>query len=311
MSKPKAKGNALDELYTRVTNQVIAHLEEGVPTWTRPWKVSRKNGIGIVPQNAVTARPYSGANVLILWMMAEVSGYASNAWLTYKQANEAGGKVRKGERGVQVVYVLWREDEKNPEKKIPTTRYYTVFNVEQCDGLPETIAQPPLPFSSLPKDVAIRKCLETATGHTKERPKILIAGNKAAYLPNRDVIVMPPLDAFQQPDDFYATLAHEVSHFSGAPSRLNRVGGKKFGDNEYAFEELVAELSSAFLCAHFGIEASFRSAQYLDGWLTVLKKDHRAIFTAASHASQSCKWILENGDALVEEDEQPFAEAAE
>lgn len=314
--RPK-KGEGLEKLYQSVTDMIIRHLEEGVPTWTRPWTVSGKNGIGIVPANAMTGRPYSGINIFLLWAAAEQNSYPTNGWLTYQQANKLGGKIRKGEKSTTVTYVKFIEKDERDDngrmerRKVPMTRLYSVFNVAQCENLPPAYLAPPTELPEGTPYANLRDCIQQATGHTRERPKILYAGSKAAYMPNRDVIVMPPYGSFQSEEEFYATLAHETVHFSGAEGRLNRRFGKRFGDETYAAEELVAEMGSAFLCAHFGARPVFRSAQYIANWLTVLKNDNRAIFTAASYASQASTWVLDHGGALEDADDDEQLEAAE
>ncbi|WP_020184559.1 zincin-like metallopeptidase domain-containing protein [Methylopila sp. 73B] len=192
-------------------------------------------------------------------------------------------------------------------RKIPQTRAYSVFNVDQCDGLPETLAGP---SGTIPESVAqdqLMRCI-VATG-----AKIEYRGNKAAYLPNRDIIVMPPYETFKDAEGFFGTLSHETVHWTGAKERLSREFGKRFGDEKYAAEELVAELGAAYLCATHGVPATFRSAQYIASWIKVLENDSRAIFTAASYASQAVTFIrsTEQSDVDELEEELDRLEAAE
>lgn len=300
----------LTNLYTRVTERVIQHLKEGVPSWVRPWKVSGRNGIGIVPSNAVTGRPYSGGNILILWATAEDRSYPSNAWLTYQQANELKGRVRKGEKATQILYIKYterdvEEDGKKVKRRFPFARLYSVFNVAQVDNLPAVYA---VPVEAIPAQTAYDHLMETvkATG-----ARIEYGGSKAAYFPNRDFITMPNYGSFHDDEGFYGTLCHELVHWTGPETRLNRRFGKHFGDEQYAAEELVAELGSAFLCAHHGVEATFRSATYIANWLKVLENDNKAIFRAASYASQAANFIMETTYAVGEDTPEVERQAAE
>jgi antirestriction protein ArdC len=288
-------------LYEEVTIKIIAQLEAGVFPWVQPWS-SAAAGIGL-PRNAVSGRPYSGINVLILWGAVIDGSYASQDWLTFRQALAAGGSVRKGERGQTIFYAdrftpkgehEQGRDGSDTEavRSIPFLKRFTVFNVAQCEGLPErfTAAPAPLPEREPHEDA---EALIAATG-----ADFRIGGAEAFYSPALDYVQVPPQPAFAQQIDFYRTALHELGHWSGHPSRLDRDQRGGFGTPAYAREELCAELASAFLCAALGIVPTVRHADYLAHWLTVLRSDSRAIFKAASQASKAADYLLAFTDAV-------------
>jgi antirestriction protein ArdC len=291
-SEPRAS------LYEDVTAKIIAQLEAGVFPWVQPWS-SAAAGIGL-PRNAVSGRPYSGINVLILWGAVIESGFASQDWLTFRQALAAGGSVRKGERGQTIFYAdrftPKGEHEQGSDghdgsdaeavRSIPFLKRFTVFNVAQCEGLPErfTAALAPLPERQ-PHENA--EALIVATG-----ADFRIGGAEAYYSPALDFVQVPPQPAFAQQIDYYRTALHELGHWTGHSSRLDRDQRGGFGTPAYAREELCAELASAFLCAALGIVPTVRHADYLGSWLSVMRQDSRAIFKAASHASKAADYLL-------------------
>lgn len=283
------------DVYTRVTDKIIASLESGVRPWLKPWSVEHAAGKISRPLRA-NGIPYQGVNVLLLWSEAIEKGYVAPLWMTFKQAADLGAHVRKGEHGSLVVYAdtihKKETDEKTGddiEKIIPFMKAYTVFNVEQIEGLPEHYyAKPadPLPVSQR-LDHADRFFQNTAA-------TIKHGGNRAFYAIGQDYIQMPPFEAFKDPESYAATLAHELTHWTRHPSRLDRdFGRKQWGDEGYAREELVAELGSAFICADLGITPETRDdhAAYIANWLEVLKNDKRFIFTAASHAQKAADYL--------------------
>jgi antirestriction protein ArdC len=289
MTEPKT------DLYTRITSRIIADLEQGVRPWHRPWSVGHTAGRITRPlrHNGI---PYQGINVVMLWSASVLKGYACPLWLTFKQALELGGNVRKGERGELVVYAdRITRTETDPkgeevEKSIPFLKGYTVFNAEQCDGLPAhytTRAEAPaLPLAQR-IDAADR--FFTATG-----ADIRHGGTRAYYAEGGDFVQMPPFETFQDAESHAATLAHELTHWTKHPKRLARdMGRVKWGDEGYAREELIAELGAAFLCADLGITPDVRPdhAAYIASWLEVLKGDKRFIFTAASHAQRAADYL--------------------
>ena len=272
-------------LYQEVTDRIVSELERGAVPWTKPWKTRPTNG-GFLPHNAVTGRAYHGANVPILWMQADMLGYPTHSWLTYKQATEAGGQVRKGEKATGVVFtkklrikdVLTEE-----EKQISMLRGYFVFNRHQVDGLPD---QPDAPEVPLEARHSGAEAFIAATHAT-----IRYGGNEACFVPSLDYIEMPPFSAFKTAEGFYCTELHETVHWSGHESRLDRNLNNRFGTRAYAAEELVAELGAAFLCAHLGIEGELRHTGYIAKWIELLKHDERAIFTAAAKAQQAADFL--------------------
>ena len=282
------------DVYSRVTNKIIADLERGNLTWSQPWQAGHKAGPVSRPLRA-GGKAYRGVNVLMLWAASMEKGYNCPLWLTYKQAAELGGQVRKGEKGSFVVYAntftKTGTDDKGAEVdvEIPFMKGYTVFNGEQVDGLPSHFyaTVPPLNSDIKPLDAAERFFANT---------KITIqhGGSSAFYSPARDIVQMPELQTFRDAESYAATLCHELTHATRHESRLNRdLGRKRFGDTGYAMEELVAEIGAAFLCADLGITPETRDdhAAYIQSWLRVLKDDKRAIFTAASHAQKAADFL--------------------
>ena len=282
------------DIYTRVTDRIISDLESGVRTWLKPWSAEHTAGIISRPlrHNGI---PYQGMNILLLWGEALEKGYVAPIWLTYKQAQELGGHVRKGEKSALVVYAnkLTRTetDDKGEEveTQIPFMKGYSVFNVEQIEGLPaHYYAKPenPLPLSER-LDHVERFLVNTGA-------KIRYGGNRAYYSPAQDYIQMPPFEAFKDRESFYSTVCHESVHWTSHKSRLDRsFNAKRFGDNGYAREELVAELGAAFLSADLGITPEIREdhAAYIGYWLKVLQEDKRAIFSAAAHAQRAADFL--------------------
>ena len=293
-ARSAARGNSSRaSLYDEVTATIIGQLEEGVFPWVRPWSKA-KASLGL-PRNAVTKRPYSGINILVLWGAVIEGGYPSQDWLTFRQALAAGGCVRKGERGRTVFYADRftpkdeREQVKNGEeaRSIPFLKRFTVFNAAQCEGLPEGMVSEPAP---MPERELHRTAEEliAATG-----ADFRIGGDEAFYAPSGDFVIVPPQPAFHHQIDYYRTALHELGHWTGHGSRLDRDQAGRFGSAPYAREELVAELASAFLCAALGIEPTVRHADYLGSWLAVLSADNRAIFKAASQASKAAEFLLQ------------------
>ena len=283
-------------LYDEVTASIIAHLEEGVFPWVRPW--SKALAAPGLPRNAVTGRAYSGINVLILWGAVIESGYPSQDWLTFRQALAAGGSVRKGERGRTVFYadrfVPKGEREAGDGSEsggepcgIAFLKRFTVFNVAQCEGLPDGLVSAPAPLPERELHAAA-EALIAATG-----ADVRIGGAEAFYAPSADYVQVPPQPAFHHQIDYYRTVLHELGHWTGHAARLGRDQTGRFGSAAYAREELVAELASAFLCAALGIQPTVRHADYLGSWLAVLRADSRAIFRAASQASRAAEFLLQ------------------
>jgi antirestriction protein ArdC len=300
---PKTEVNRTN-LYDEVTNRIIAELEAGRVPWVQPW--GRVGGTGpALPRNALTARCYSGVNVLILWGAVIEQGWPSQSWLTFRQAIEAGGAVRKGERGTTVVYAdrFVPEAEKaraaetgGDAKAIPFLKRFTVFNVAQCDGLRPGLAADPAPLPER-EIVPVAESVIAASG-----VDFRIGGNCAFYAPGEDFVQVPPQPAFFEQINYYRTCLHELTHATGHRARLDRKLTTGFGTKDYAREELVAEMGSAFLCAALGIVPTVRHADYLASWLEVLREDSRAIFRAASAASKAADWLLARHQQHLAED---------
>jgi antirestriction protein ArdC len=286
---------ARPDIYTSITNRIVEQLEAGTRPWLKPWNATHAAGRVSRPLRH-NGQPYSGINIVVLWMTAEMSGFTSPFWLTFKQAQELGGHVKKGEHGSQVVYAsTFKKTEtddagEESEQEIPFLKQYTVFCADQCEGLPKHFYQ----LAELPKEKLERiEAVDRFVAGTKA--EIRTGGNQAYYTLAADRIQMPPFETFRDAESHAATIIHELTHWTRHPSRLNRedFGRKRWGDEGYAMEELVAELGSAFLCADLSITPEVREdhASYIEHWLKVLKDDKRAIFTAASHASKAADYL--------------------
>jgi antirestriction protein ArdC len=293
------------DIYQRVTAQIVASLEQGVRPWLKPWNAEHAAGRITQPLRG-NGVPYQGINVLMLWGAAVERGYAAPIWMTFKQALELGGCVRKGERGNLVVYASTfsrtetdGESGEESERDIPFLKDYTVFNVEQIDGLPAHFTAPAEAVLDPVQRNAHAEQFFSATAATVRH-----GGNQAYYSVASDVVQMPFFETFKDAESYYATLAHELTHWTRHPSRLDRsFGRKRFGDEGYAMEELVAELGAAFLSADLGLTPEPREdhAAYIGHWLNILKNDKRAIFTAASHAQRAADFLSNPSPAAQRE----------
>lgn len=280
------------DVYTRITDAIIAQLELGTRPWMKPWDS------GVAPTRPLrhNGLPYAGINVIMLWAASAEKGYDSPFWMTFRQAKALGAHVRKQEHGSLVVYADTvtrtehnEETGEDDERTIPFLKGYTVFHASQIEGLPERYYARPPPKRD--RDLRLVHA-DLYIAHT--RVSIRYGGNRAYYSPDKDHIRMPPPDAFPSAESFYATLLHEVTHWSGHSSRLARDFGRKaWGDAGYAQEELVAELASAFLCADLEITPELRDdhAAYISSWVKVLNDDNRAIFRASAHAQRAVDYL--------------------
>lgn len=282
-----------ESIYAEVTARVIADLEAGHLPWVRPWDLA-VCGCAL-PANASTGRPYSGINILILWDVGSRRGFGGQRWLTYRQAEAAGGHVRRGEKGTTVCYAdrftpeaeaERARDEDREARQVAFLKRFTVFNVDQCDDLPTEMRATPEPLGPR-KTIACAEQLIAATG-----ADFRIGGGQAFYEPAGDFVQVPPQQAFREQINYYRTAFHELGHWTGHRSRLGRDQGTGFGSPAYAREELVAEMASAFVCAALSIRPTVRHADYIAGWLRLLREDDRAIFRAASQASKAANFLL-------------------
>lgn len=276
------------DLYAEVSLRIVAELEQGAAPWIKPWSVTAGQN---VPQNAITNRAYSGCNVILLWL-ARNRGWPTPRFLTFKQAIDARGNVRKGEHGTKVYFVkqLQIKDgdaEKTNTRLVPMLREYTVFNVAQCENLPESVkAGKPMRVRNLDmRDALADEFLRSTRADIRE------GHGEALYVPSHDFISMPAFEAFKGADHFYNTAFHELTHWTGHKLRLDRDLKHRFGERAYAAEELVAELGAAFLCAEFGFDGDVRNAGYIASWIELLKADKRAFFTACNRASKAAEYL--------------------
>lgn len=288
------------KVYDKIADQIIAAIEEsGELPWQRPWDAT-----GADAPVSVHGRAYRGINRLILGLESMRRGYEDNRWITFKQAAKAGGKLKEGiHRGATPV-ILWKpmekeviRDGKAETERFFITRYYNVFNVEQWNGLD---------YEKVERDHhewdEIEEC-EKVLSEMPQCPRINHAGVRAFYSPVTDEVTMPAQDRFENPEDYYGVLFHELAHSTGHQSRLNRKGITEvtgFGSEDYSQEELVAEISSAFVCGRIGIDTPKRqgdNVNYVAHWLKVLKADKKMIVYAAQRASKAADWIFnEKGD---------------
>jgi len=268
------------DIYQTVTDQIIAELKTGTRPWEKPW--SQTPGLNI-PANAVSGRPYSGINMLLLWT-ARHHNWPQPRFLTFKQALEAGGHVRKGEHGHHTVFLkelVERSPEEDEPRKFRMMKSYTVFNIAQCDDLPDSLTTPPKAPNPHRRDTLIDEFIAATGAKIWEEDTENFAGYAGDTV---DLINMPAFKFFQSRVHYYATLFHELVHWTGHPSRLDRQLGARFGLRAKAAEELIAELGAAFLCAEFSIDGLIPHAAYIESYLELLTDDPKAIFTAASKA---------------------------
>lgn len=304
--------NERADLYQQVTDNIIATLENGAAPWRRPWRSAEKPVGSALPANALTGRCYSGVNIPLVWLAAEERGFQSDRWLTYRQALEAGAQVRKGELCTLAVifkpFEKQAEDEQgnklfdNEGKPVMDSRSMVrplqLFNIEQCDGLPENMTNQRRVMTAEEADTlsvpVMNRVVDifNASGVTVA----FLEQNRAYYRPLTDQIVMPLAKQFFTEADHWSTLLHELVHATGHQTRLNREGitsaTRNFGDPVYAFEELIAEMGSAFLCAELGVYGEVQHDSYISGWLKALKEDKRALFRACRQAREASEFLL-------------------
>lgn len=284
------------DIYKKITDRIIEELAEGVRPWMKPWSAGNTEGRITRPLRH-NGLPYSGMNVLLLWSEQMSRGFSSSVWMTFKQALELGAAVRKGETGSTVVFAsrfTKSEADGNGgaiDREIPFLKAYSVFNVEQIDGLPDHFHNRPTPDLDPVERIDAAERFFQNTGAI-----IRHGGNQAFYAPGSDFIQMPPLHAFKDAASYYATLSHEATHWTSPTDRVGRDLSRYSKDrSERAREELIAELGSCFLCADLGLVPELEPrpdhAAYLQSWLSVLADDKRAIFQAAAHAQRAITFL--------------------
>jgi antirestriction protein ArdC len=276
--------------YQTITARIVEALKRGVVPWRKPWR-----GRDQLPCNAVSKRPYHGVNLLLL----SLAPFTDHRWMTLRQANELGGRIRRGERSS--IAVFWKhldvtdeEDAKDGRRRcIPLLRYYHVFNAEQCEGL-----NLPVLMDDWNEELTARiEKAEEVVMSMPNPPKIVEGGHVACYQPPKDLVRIPKIQDFESAEAYYATLFHELGHSTGHLNRLNRpgvTGAIHFGSCDYSREELVAELTSAFCCAEVGIDNSIfdNAASYIHGWLEALQGDPKVVVAAAGQAQRATDYIL-------------------
>jgi antirestriction protein ArdC len=270
-----------NKIYQEVTDRIVANLEKGVIPWVKPWHTENTLDKNIVSQNE-----YNGINRLILGM----SGFNSNVWGSFKQWDSLGANVKKGEKGTAIVFykplssTKVNEQGENENSFYACLKTYYVFNAEQVEGIeikPRAVENKPFLNNELIDQLVAN------TGATLKH-----GGNSAYYRPSEDYINMPIKSDFMEESGYYATLLHELTHWSGAKHRLDRTKGKRFADTAYAFEELIAEIGSAFLCEKYSVKGDIRHEGYIASWLKALKNDNKMIFKASAYAQKSTDFIV-------------------
>ena len=281
--------HVLKDLYQSVTDQIIAALKAGTQPWVCPWQAGAGD---LAPANLASGRPYRGINVLLLNLRAMSCGCGTNRWMTFQQACSLGASVRKGEHGTPIVFFKMHEVGTGDaqvtvdRKVIPLLRSFTVFNAAQIDGLPEALQPAP---QAAPDWNA---CDVAELILNASQAQIRHGGARAFYAPSLDVIQLPERSAFANATGYYGTALHELTHWTGHPDRCNRVLASRAHIEAYAFEELVAEMGSAFLSNYCGLPGQLQHASYIGSWLEALRSDKRLIFTAASQAQKAADYLL-------------------
>jgi antirestriction protein ArdC len=283
------------DICQQITQQIIAELEKGIMPWSKPWG----NPGGFVMPRRHTGARYRGINILLLWARSEETGCRSPYWMTFQQALEYGGHVRKGEKGTPIVYANkvtkteTRDDGETVDRSFGFLKSYTVFNSQQIDNLPAQFALPPEPVAA-PQEKNWESYGDGLTFFERIPAQVTHGGSRAVYIPSQDRIELPNRDAFQTPQQYLSVRAHETAHWTKSESRLNRDFGRvRWGDHGYAMEELVAEVCAAFTMAEIGLIPAVREdhAPYIGSWLEVLRNDHRALLTAAAKASDALEYM--------------------
>lgn len=269
-------------IYQEITDSIITELEKGAAPWVKPWNAPQG-----ADKNVISQKPYRGINRLLLAMVGGIKGYSNPAWGTYKQWESMGGQVRKGEKAAKIIF--WSQAKStNPEgeeKAYAFAKAYFVFNVSQVEGIDIVVSE-----DKQNDNAKIENCESTIKA---TEAKIIHGGDTACFIPSSDVIRMPEIGTFQSSEHYYATAFHELTHWTSDKKRCDRdISKGRFGNPDYAFEELVAELGAAFLCSTHGIAGDLRHAGYIDSWLKALKNDNKAIFKASGLAQAAADYVL-------------------
>jgi antirestriction protein ArdC len=281
----------MNTAYDVIADRIIEMLDKGVVPWRKPWA----GGAAGMPINGASRKQYRGINIFML----HAAGYSSPAWFTFRQAEELGAHVRKGEHGFPVVFWKLYDKSSNSEstgetetRRIPVLRYYTVFNAEQIDGLPADVAR-------IPEPVANHNPIEAAeaiVAGMPNPPEIRTVGGRAYYMPSADLVSVPPLNMYPIAQEYYSTMFHELAHSTMHATRLNRITQKAaaFGSNDYGQEELLAEFGASFLCGVSGLTPAVveNQAAYISGWKDKIKADKKIVVMAAAQAQKAADYIL-------------------
>ena len=286
-----------------ITDRIIAELEQGSTPWVKPWKDVKGRPAAGQPYNPASGTIYRGVNWAFLSLL---QGERSNLWLTFKQAQALGGNVKAGAKGVPIVFwkpLAVKDKATDSVTHVPMLKHYFVFNAQDCEDLTLPAPRDPLP------DVTWEPCdkAQELTDSLGLAGGLSHGGNSAFFRPSTDAIVMPEKAQFSSRESYYATLLHESIHATGHESRLNREKGKRFGDHAYAYEELIAELGAAMLCAHCGLDGDLRHADYIGSWLKALKDDKKFIISAAGKAQAGMDWLINGGKKAESSEELPLA----
>jgi antirestriction protein ArdC len=281
-------------IYQEITDSIIAELEKGAAPWIKPWNAPQG-----ADKNVISQKPYRGINRLLLAMVGGIKGYSNPAWATYKQWQDMGGNVRKGEKAAKIIF--WSQAKStNPEgeeKAYAFAKAYFVFNVAQVEGIDIVVSE-----DKQNDNAKIENCESTIKA---TEANIIHGGDTACFIPSSDIIRMPEIGTFQSSEHYYATAFHELTHWTSDKKRCDRdISKGRFGNPDYAFEELVAELGAAFLCSTHGIAGDLRHAGYIESWLKALKNDNKAIFKASGLAQSAADYVLnckvsENSELLA------------
>jgi len=271
-----------NDIAQSITNKILSELEKGVAPWVKPWNANEG-----LPFNPITKNIYNGVNFFYLSLIQSTGEFGSSSeWVTYKQAQGAGAQVRKGSKGVNIIFykpLEIKDKESGEAKKIPMLKSYIVFNRDMVDGLPAQVK----------KEITEFEVMESCEKFIKDtRAKIIHGGARACYIHSLDQINLPEKTSFNTSADYYATAYHELIHYTGSEKRLARLKNDSFGSEGYAFEELVAELGASMLCAYNGINAQLQHASYIDSWIKALRGDKKFIISASAKAQKAVNYLI-------------------